>query len=213
MEQLIRKITALCGIALATLLISNCATIKAITAPKVKKTPAQQASAEYTKFRSKADYPKSYNIYRNQEALAKASSANTRMEIDLSDQRMVLYVGSQVAIDTPCCTGKAGKRTPTGTFRIKEKIKDKRSTIFGSLYYNGKKVYGGDRRKYKGRSNKYVGASLPYWMRLTGDGIGIHQSAYVKRYPGSNGCVRTPASAVKIIYSKVRVGTKVTVKR
>ncbi|MDB2347409.1 hypothetical protein OAN94_01570 [Verrucomicrobiales bacterium] len=47
-----------------------------------------------------------------------------------------------VAFDAPCCTGKAGKLRPTGTFPIKEKIKDKRSNIFGSLYRGGRKVFG-----------------------------------------------------------------------
>lgn len=213
MEHFMKKLGRTCGIVLAGLLLSNCATIKKFTIKKKVLTPAEQAASEYSKFRDQKGYPKSYDIYRNQQVLAKASSANTRLAIDLSDQRMILYAGSEVVIDTPCCTGKAGKRTPTGIFRIKEKIKDKRSTIFGSLYRNGKKVYGGDRRKYNGRSDKYVGASLPYWMRLTSDGIGIHESAYVKRYPSSNGCVRTPENAVKIIYDKVRVGTKVEIKK
>ena len=162
MTSLFRKFAQFGVLTLVVLTCTQCAVLNKISAPKTKTTPTQLASREYTKFRANKGYPKTYNIYRNSKALEKATATNTSVKIDLSDQRMILFVGSEVALDTPCCTGKSGKRTPTGTFRIREKIKDKRSTIFGSLYLNGKKVYGGDRRKYKGRSNKYVGASLPY---------------------------------------------------
>lgn len=164
-------------------------------------------------FKNKSDYKSSSEIYKNEDLLNASNYNNTRISIDISDQRAQLYVNEKVALDTPCCTGRSGKRTPTGNFKIKEKIKDKRSTIFGRLYKNGKQVYGGDRRKYKGSSDRFVGSSLPYWMRLTGDGIGMHYSKNVKRYPASAGCIRMPMDGVKTIYSKVRRGTPVTVQR
>ena len=55
-----------------------------------------------------------------------------------------------------------------------------------------KSFYKGDRRKYGGSYDNYVGSSLPYWMRLSDGGIGLHASNYVHRYPRSNGCVRMP---------------------
>ena len=76
----------------------------------------------------------------------------------------------------------------------------------------GKKlVYKGDRRKYKGKGAKYVGASLKNWMRLTSGGIGLHASKYVKRYPGSNGCIRLPYKVSKTIFKNVRKGTTVSI--
>ncbi|MGB0991890.1 MAG: L,D-transpeptidase [Akkermansiaceae bacterium] len=48
-------------------------------------------------------------------------------------------------------------------------------------------------------------------MRLTDGGIGMHYSAYVHRYPGSNGCIRMPMDGVKTIFSKTKVGTPVQV--
>lgn len=164
----------------------------------------------HQKFSERADYKKTYDVYRNEEVLKTANSSNTRVKIDLSDQRAQLLVGDKVALDTPCTTGKAGKRTPTGQFKIKKKIVNKRSNIFGRIYQGNRVVYGGDRRKYHG-SGRFVGSALPYWMRLTDDGIGMHYSGSVKRYPASNGCIRMPRPEVKTIYAKTRVGTPVLV--
>lgn len=185
-----------------------CCASCALTKGVVKESSHVRAHRE---FAERADYPKTVAIYRNDKLLASEDELAKRVKIDLSDQRAQLLIGEWVAIDSPCCTGKAGKRTPTGTFPVTEKIKDKRSNIFGSLYRGGRKVYGGDRRKYGGSYDRYVGSSLPYWMRLTDDGIGIHASKYVHRYPGSNGCVRMPHSAVATIYGEVDKGTPVDV--
>ncbi|WP_435894650.1 L,D-transpeptidase [Oceaniferula spumae] len=152
-------------------------------------------------------------VYRDEALLQQANGSNTRVRIDISDQRAQLLVGDkqEVAMDLPCCTGKAGKRTPVGTYPIKKKIAAKRSNIFGSLYKNGRQVHRGDRRKYRGSYDRFVGSSLPYWMRLTDSGIGMHYSAYVHRHPGSNGCVRMPREAVRTIFAKTLVGTPVDI--
>ncbi|MGC6427631.1 MAG: L,D-transpeptidase [Akkermansiaceae bacterium] len=166
----------------------------------------------YPSFKARSDYPQTGKVYRNETIYSAATPQNTSIRIDLSDQRAQLLVGPEqkVAIDTPVCTGKAGKRTPAGTYRVQEKVIDKRSNIFGTTYYKGRRVHGGDRRKYRGRRDKYIGAPLPYWMRMTG-GIGMHGSEYVLRYPASNGCVRTPHSVIADIYHKMRMGGKVVV--
>lgn len=183
--------------ALACLFLANC---------------SSTSLSAYQKFNQNEAYPKTLEEFRNEAVLAKANQSNTSLVIDLSDQRLQMLVGGQVALDTPCCTGRAGKRTPTGTFRIKEKIADKRSSIFGKLFRNGKQVYGGDRRKYKKPYDRFVGSSLPNWMRLTWDGIGMHYSKNVKRYPASAGCIRMTRSGVRTVYSKVKRGTTVVVK-
>jgi lipoprotein-anchoring transpeptidase ErfK/SrfK len=142
--------------------------------------------------------------------------------VDVSEQRIRLYVDGKVALCSPCTTGAKrklepntgvirDKRTPKGTFKITEKISDKRSTIFGKFYRNGKMVYKGDRRKYRGPKAKYKGASLKNWMRLTSSGIGLHASKYVKRHPGTNGCIRLPFKVAHTIFSKVKTGTKVSI--
>ncbi len=165
---------------------------------------------KYQKFTNRADYKKTYDVFRDDELLNTANSSNTKVKIDLSDQRAQLLVNNQVALDLPCSTGKAGKRTPAGQFTIKRKVRTKRSNIFGRIYRGDRVVYGGDRRKYSG-SGRFVGSPLPYWMRLTDDGIGMHYSAGVKRYACSNGCIRMPRKEVITIFAKTKVGTPVQI--
>jgi len=179
-------------------------------------------TGSYAAFKRRRGYPKSFAVYRNDRLLKKAARSRTKIVIDKSQQRIKLYVGSEVAIDSPCTTGARrklepntrrvyNKSTPSGNFRITEKIADKRSTIFGKLYRNGRMVWRGDRRKYHGPKAKYVGASLKHWMRLTSSGIGIHGSRYVKRYPATNGCVRVPYNVVNKIFKATKKGTPVKI--
>jgi peptidoglycan hydrolase-like protein with peptidoglycan-binding domain len=178
----------------------------------------------YADFRKYTRYPKTYKVYKDAKLLARANGRNTHIKIDVSEQRMKMYVGGKVALDSPCTTGARrklepntktirDKSTPKGSFRITEKLADKRSTIFGDYYRNGKRIYHGDRRKYKGprKGVKFVGASLKNWMRLTSSGIGLHGSRYVKRYPASNGCVRIPYKVANVVFKKVKPGTKVKI--
>jgi len=180
----------------------------------------------YADFRKHVNLKKSYAVFKDHKLLAKAKHKRKLIKVDVSEQRLRLYVDGKVALDTPCTTGARhkfepntkiyrDKHTPMGTFRIREKIANKRSTIFGDIYVNGRKVYHGDRRKYRGswKHAKFVGASLKHWMRLTSSGIGLHASKYVKRYPGTNGCIRLPYSVAHTLFAKVDKGTKVKIVR
>jgi len=178
----------------------------------------------YADFRKYTNYPKTFRVYKDAKLLARANGSNTQIKIDVSEQRMKMYVGGKIALDSPCTTGAKrklepntktirDKSTPKGSFRITEKLADKRSTIFGDIYKNGKRIYHGDRRKYRGSWHgvTFVGASLKNWMRLTSSGIGLHGSKYVKRYPASNGCVRLPYKVANVVFQKVKPGTTVKI--
>jgi len=205
---------------------------KNIKFPKNKKVASSKSSSSkssssksykcYADFRKSTNLKKSFKVFKDRSLLSKANGKNTQLKVDVSEQRVRLYVDGKVALCSPCTTGAKrkfepntkiyrDKRTPKGTFKITEKISDKRSTIFGKFYRNGKIVYKGDRRKYRGPKAKYKGASLKNWMRLTSSGIGLHASKYVKRHPGTNGCIRLPFKVAKTIFSKVNTGTKVSI--
>ncbi|WP_295419810.1 L,D-transpeptidase family protein [Sulfurovum sp.] len=176
----------------------------------------------YADFAKHTNLRKSYKVFKDHKLLSKANGRNTVLKVDVGEQRVKLLVNGKVALSSPCTTGAKhklepntktyrDKHTPLGTFKIMEKIAAKKSNIFGEMYRNGKKVYHGDRRKYRGPKAKYVGHTMHHWMRLTSGGIGLHASKYIKRYPGSNGCVRLPFKVAKTVFSKVRPGTKVMV--
>jgi len=197
--------------------------VKFIQLSKAKKQTKKSGNGLcYADFRKKTNLKKSYKVFKDSSLLKRANKRNTKLKVDISEQRVRLYVDGKVALCSPCTTGAKrklepnsgairDKRTPKGTFKIQEKIADKRSTIFGRYYRGGKIVYKGDKRKYHGKKAKYVGASLQNWMRLTSSGIGLHASKYIKRTPGTNGCIRLPYKVAKTIFAKVNAGTKVSI--
>ncbi len=211
------------GVKTKTVLNKVAKNVKLPTIKIVKKGKTSSGKC-YADFRRNTNLRKSFKVFKDNKLLAKANGRNTKLKVDVSEQRLRLYVNNKVALDSPCTTGAKrkfepntkiyrDKHTPTGTYKIREKIANKRSTIFGDLYRNGKKIYHGDRRKYRGswKGVKYVGASLKNWMRLTSSGIGLHASKYVKRYPGTNGCIRLPYHVAKTVFKKVKNGTKVSI--
>ena len=195
---------------------------KNIKFSKAKIVASSSTTSCYADFKRKTNLKKSFKVFKDRSLLSKANGKNTHIKIDVSEQRLKLYVNGKIALCSPCTTGAKrkfepntkiyrDKHTPKGTYKIMEKIVDKRSTIFGDMYRNGKRVYHGDRRKYRGPKAKYKGASLKNWMRLTSSGIGLHASKYVKRHPGTNGCIRLPFKVAHTIFSKVKTGTKVSI--
>lgn len=169
----------------------------------------------YNHHLNRQDYPKTYKIYRDEAGLAAMKPSEARIVIDLSDQRGRLYQGSKVVLDYPIATGKTGNETPVGRFTITEKIQDKRSNLYGKILNADGAVVKGDadaRKDPVPEGGKFLGAPMPYWMRLTSTGIGMHQGR-VPRYPASHGCIRHTNSAVTTIFSKVKVGTPVVIQK
>ena len=170
----------------------------------------------YAHFRAQKGYPRNYGIWKNETVLARTNSSNASIRIDLSAQRGYLMNGSELAMDYPVATGTSKYRTPTGNFRILEKIRsDKRSSSYGKIYdVDGKLVKSNadSRKDTVPEGGKYLGASMPYWMRLTWDGIGMHKGR-VPRYPASHGCIRTYSKVVYTVFTKTRVGTRVSIVR
>jgi len=190
------------------LLLNACATIGNI--PQEKK--------EYLKFVSRKNYPQTYSTYVDTKLLTRKKKNMVRAKVDLDRQRIRLVIDGQTALDSPATTGKQDYETPTGIFPILEKKENKESNLYGRFYKDGKLVYTGSEKEYKEENageeleyDEYKGTSLASWMRLTRDGVGIHQSQGIFRRPASHGCIRIPAKTSKILYSRLKVGSLVTV--
>lgn len=207
------------NLSLVSLFLASCS----INRPVPKVNPAQKSiqsaqkvnphppgSYEHFKFGS---YPGTTRAWKNSPLLAVADSSNTQVKIDLSTQRGFLMVGDQIAMDYRVSTGREKYKTPTGIYRITEKIKDKRSNLYGKILDADGKVVKSDadsREDEIPEGGKFLGAPMPYWMRLTNTGIGMHEGNVNRRY-ASHGCIRTHASAVPIVFGKTKVGTPVTI--
>ncbi len=171
-------------------------------------------AGNYHHFRAQKDYPRNYSIYKDSKVLAQTNESNSSIRIDLSEQRAYLMNDSKLAMDYPVATGRSAFPTPPGKYMVLEKIKSgKRSATYGKIYDADGELVNEDadsRKDLVPPGGKYVGAEMPYWMRISWDGIGMHKGR-VPRRPASHGCIRTYYKVVSTIYSKVKVGTPVTI--
>ncbi len=111
-------------------------------------------------------------------------------------------------------TGKEGHGTAPGSYKITEKIVDKYSNRYGWVEDEFGNVVNGDAKPSSpvGEGETYVPAPMPFWMRLTSYGIGMHAGVIPK--PGetaSHGCIRLPKDFVPILFDSVVVGTTVVI--
>jgi len=149
-----------------------------------------------------------------QRVLDRATPDNVSVRISLGAQRVYLLVGDEVAVDSPISSGKRAGMTPKGSYKISEKDADHRSSIYGDFVSSrsGKVVRAGVSTKIDSAPSGtvYRGAPMNWFMRLTNDGVGMH-TGHLPGYPASHGCIRLPEEIAKLIYSKVKLGTPVTV--
>ncbi len=171
----------------------------------------------YAHFRARPDYKKTYDIWKSNTLLASTSPKQTNVVIHLGTQRALLYNGKKIIMDFPVATGTSKHPTPTGSFKILRKIeKEKRSNLYGKVLNSSGSVIksGADSRKdaelIAKSGNRFEGAPMKYWMRLTNDGIGMHQGV-VPRRPASHGCIRIYYKAVGTVFEKVSSGTTVSI--
>jgi len=110
-------------------------------------------------------------------------------------------------------SGIDGRETPTGIYSVKERIIEKRSNRYGRLVDRETgDVIVPKAWEHKGvipKNLKYVGIEMPYWMRLTWSGIGMHVGGFALKERSSFGCIRVYEKAQPYIYHKTSIGTKV----
>jgi lipoprotein-anchoring transpeptidase ErfK/SrfK len=113
-------------------------------------------------------------------ALPGMAHATVLAKINLSTQRMQVYVNGEPRYSWPVSTARAGYHTPTGTFRPTALARYHRSTI-------------------------YSGSPMPYSIFfLRGYAIhGSYETKYIGR-PASHGCVRLHPSNAAMLYSLVK---------
>lgn len=109
-----------------------------------------------------------------------AAAAKVEARIDLSAQRMYVKVNGVKKYTWPVSTGRAGYRTPTGSYRPQRLEKN---------WY----------------SRKYDNAPMPYSVFFRG-GYAIHGTTAVRSLgrPASHGCVRLHPSNAAKLYSLIQ---------
>jgi len=111
-------------------------------------------------------------------------------------------------------TGKEGKGTPAGHYRIMEKMEEKYSNKYGWVENELGQVTNGDATpavKLK-PGETYYPAPMPYWHRLTSYGIGMHVGMIPEPgKPASHGCIRMPEEFCPLLFGVTKVGTPVRI--
>ncbi len=136
------------------------------------------------------------------------------VRISLTDQIAEVRRGDQEIGWCYVATGKEGHATRPGTYPITEKIVDKHSNIYGWMEDEDGNVTNGDAKSSDPvpKGMRYVAAPMPYWMRLTSYGIGMHGGIIPQPgEPASHGCIRMPKAVVPRIFDVVSVGTPVVI--
>lgn len=125
------------------------------------------------------------------------SIGNTYIEISLKQQHMWYYLNGELYCHTDVVTGNDDgyHNTPKGAYKIWQRSSP--ATLVGPGY----------------------ASPVTFWMAFNG-GVGIHDASWrsngeyggnTYKGNGSHGCVNTPYGAVKKIYKKAGIGTRVVV--
>lgn len=139
----------------------------------------------------------------------------TSIKINVDEQIAYLYNGKDQIGWTYVATGITSFPTPTGEFKIIEKVANKVSNLYGKGYDANGKLINSDFKQ--GRDllppgGRFEAAKMTYFMRLTNDGVGMHIGPIPR--PGrraSHGCIRLPSKIAGTIFSSVTLGTPVTI--
>ena len=126
--------------------------------------------------------PMVYGQYRWNEDGVPAGPVWVR--VDLKRQLMSVFRRGHEIGTAVILYGADKKRTPLGVFPILARFKDHRSAPYG--------------------------ASMPYTLRLTPDGVSIHGSN-VRWGAATHGCVGVPLDFAQRLFEQARVGDKVVI--
>lgn len=139
----------------------------------------------------------------------------TFIRINVDEQRAYLYNGEEQLGWTYVATGIPSFPTPIGEFKVLEKISDKVSNLYGKGYDAEGKLVNSDFKQ--GRDllppgGRFEAAKMTYFMRLTGDGVGMHIGPIPR--PGkraSHGCIRLPSKFAGTMFKHTAIGTPVKI--
>ncbi|MEO6970441.1 MAG: L,D-transpeptidase family protein [Chthoniobacterales bacterium] len=134
------------------------------------------------------------------------------IKISLGEQRAYFYKGEQLVGISQLSTGREGKNTPVGKFKVVQKDIDHASSVYGDYVDATDNVVVPNIDKQvdpKPAGTHYKGAPMPYYMQIA-PGFGLH-AGYLPGYAASHGCIRMPEFMAVDFFNNVSVGTPVTI--
>jgi lipoprotein-anchoring transpeptidase ErfK/SrfK len=133
--------------------------------------------------------------------------------IALSEQKAYYYKGGELVGVSAISTGREGFNTPTGKFKIIQKDKDHKSSVYGDFVDAQGNVIKKDidlSKDQKPPGAIFDGAKMPYFLRIVG-GTGMH-AGFLPGYPASHGCIRMPEFMAEAFFRNTPKGTPVEIR-
>jgi hypothetical protein len=195
----------------AALVFPGCALVED-SRQRAEKAKVAKRNEAHAAFRAQPGWRR--QTYRNEEMMARATAQNTAVEIALREQRGILLVHGAVAMDFPVATGRSSHPTPKGSYKILEKKKQHASNLYGRIVSDtGETVVDdADTRDHSvPEGGRFVGAPLPYWMRMTTTGVGMHVGHVPGHRAASHGCIRLKKDTAVQLFAILGIGSPVTV--
>ena len=139
------------------------------------------------------------------------SAQQTAVIINLTEQTAYLLQDGRVALVSPIASGKEGRETPTGSFRVFSKDLNHTSRSYGHVSDSHGRIVNSNATpgSHVPAGCHYEGARMPYFMEFSSC-VGMH-AGYLPGYPASHGCVRMPRDLAAAFFTRVRIGTPVKV--
>lgn len=204
---------ALLGFSVA-LLIQGCAYNSEERARERETSDLRRANVEaHTTFRAQ---PKWRSLtFKDDAVLARKDQGALSLRTSIADQRTIVLVDDLIAMDFPVATGKRSHPTPTGEFTVINRSSDHRSNLYGKIVDAEGTVVVGDadsRKDEVPEGGRFIGSSMPYFLRLTNTGVGYHVG-YIPGRPASHGCIRMPRAVARQVFDMAKVGTPVKIEQ
>lgn len=137
------------------------------------------------------------------------------IRINLTQQKAFFYKGGVLAGVSRISTGKEGRSTPSGNYKVMLKDLNHRSSSYGMFKEKGTdRIVDDDAEAHNEPVPPgcyYEGAPMFNFLQFA-PAVGMH-TGYLPGYAASHGCVRMPDSMAKKFFENAQVGTPVTVER
>lgn len=134
------------------------------------------------------------------------------IKISLAEQRAYFYRSGQLVAISQLSTGREGKDTPIGNFKVLDKDIDHASSLYGDYVDASDNVVVPNVERGKDPmppGTHYKGAPMPYYMKIA-PAFGLH-AGYLPGYAASHGCIRMPEFMAENFYNSVEPGTPVEI--
>ncbi len=122
------------------------------------------------------------------------------VEVDLTNQMMLVYVEGKLVLETPIVSGNIGTSTVPGAYQVWQMLENT------------------DLRGYNPRTQRDYVQPVSYWIAFDDNAQGIHDASWqssfggtVYQNAGSLGCINTPPSIMGQVFETVYVGMPVVI--